>query len=199
MENTSNYGLKRWDGGQWIDCGSETDLSQYYTKTEMDTRLEQTESGIAALSNRITTTAGDAAALAARLEQAELKITPEAITSAVRETGLYQYDAYEGRNYLRSSGDTLTFTNGNLVENGEETSRRYVTLPFSQDLFEHSGNASGERTSPWAAITASGPTPDSGSVIRRRTRKAAFPTATGAGTGGSRTPASFPRTRTGYA
>ena len=60
----------------------------------------------------------------------------------MRETGLYQYGAYEGRNYLRSSGDTLTFTNGNLVENGEETSRRYVTLPFSQDLFEHSGNAS---------------------------------------------------------
>ena len=134
--------LKRWDGAEWVSCGAETDLSQYYTKTEMDTRLEQTDSGIAALSNRITTTAGDAAALAARLEQAELKITPEAITSAVRETGLYQYGAYEGRNYLRSSGDTLTFTNGNLVENGEETSRRYVTLPFSQDLFEHSGNAS---------------------------------------------------------
>ena len=134
--------LKRWDGAEWVSCGAEADLSQYYTKTEMDTRLEQTDSGIAALASRVATTAGDAAALAARLEQAELKITPEAITSAVRETGLYQYGAYEGRNYLRSSGDTLTFTNGNLVENGEETSRRYVTLPFSQDLFEHSGNAS---------------------------------------------------------
>ena len=134
--------LKRWDGAEWVSCGAETDLSQYYTKTEMDTRLEQTDSGIAALASRVATTADDTAALAARLEQAELKITPEAITSAVRETGLYQYGAYEGHNYLRSSGDTLTFTNGNLVENGEETSRRYVTLPFSQDLFAHSGNAS---------------------------------------------------------
>ena len=84
----------------------------------------------------------DTSALSARIQQAELKITPEAITSAVRETGLYQYDAYEGRNYLRRSDAMITFTNGNYVQNGEETANRYVRMILTPDLFEHSINGS---------------------------------------------------------
>ena len=47
--------LRRWNGVEWVACGSETALSQYYTKTELDTRFEQTDGSITAMSNRVTT------------------------------------------------------------------------------------------------------------------------------------------------
>ena len=39
--------LRRWTGTAWVDCGEDIDLSAYYTRTEMDTRFEQTEAAIA--------------------------------------------------------------------------------------------------------------------------------------------------------
>ena len=45
-----------------------------------------------------------------------------------------QYDAYEGRNSLRRSDTMITFTNGNYVQNGEETANRYVRMILTKEL-----------------------------------------------------------------
>ena len=135
--------LKRWDGIAWVDIGSDVDLSAYYTKTELDTRFQQTQEAIMlkadktvtdALGNRLTTaeatlttqagqiaavvsqatdTANDTAALAVRMAAAELKITPDALMTSVRSSTLYRYDRYAGRNYVPLSHQIHTFVNNN--------------------------------------------------------------------------------------
>lgn len=39
--------LKRWDGTAWVAVGPDIDLTEYYTKTQLDTRLTQTDTAIA--------------------------------------------------------------------------------------------------------------------------------------------------------
>ncbi len=81
--------LKRWSGSAWVECGADVDLSAYYTKTEINTRFAQTDQAISAKADSSTVSS-----LGERIEQAEQKVTPEAITSAVTSAALYAYDKY---------------------------------------------------------------------------------------------------------
>ena len=133
--------LKRWNGTAWESCGADVDLSAFYTKTEMDTRFEQTSAAIALKAD--ATTVG---ALEQRVEAAEQKVTPQAITSAVTSSALYAYEKYAGRNYCLNSGNTHTFVD-NRYRNPNGTMTNYTgwNMSVSEDLFAHSGNGANIR------------------------------------------------------
>lgn len=135
--------LKRWNGTAWESCGADVDLSAFYTKTEMDTRFEQTSTAIALKAD--ATTVG---ALEQRVEAAEQKVTPQAITSAVTSSALYAYEKYAGRNYCLNSGNTHTFVD-NRYRNPNGTMTNYTgwNMSVSEDLFAHSGNGANIRIS----------------------------------------------------
>lgn len=135
--------LKRWSGTAWESCGADVDLSAFYTKTEMDTRFEQTGAAIALKAD--ATTVG---ALEQRVEAAEQKVTPQAITSAVTYSALYAYEKYAGRNYCLNSGNTHTFVD-NRYRNPNGTMTNYTgwNMSVSDDLFAHSGNGANIRIS----------------------------------------------------
>lgn len=135
--------LKRWNGSAWESCGADVDLSAFYTKTEMDTRFEQTSTAIALKAD--ATTVG---ALEQRVEAAEQKVTPQAITSAVTSSALYAYEKYAGRNYCLNSGNTHTFVD-NRYRNPNGTMTNYTgwNMSVSEDLFAHSGNGANIRIS----------------------------------------------------
>ena len=135
--------LKRWNGMAWESCGADVDLSAFYTKAEMDTRFEQTSAAIALKAD--ATTVG---ALEQRVEAAEQKVTPQAITSAVTSSALYAYEKYAGRNYCLNSGNTHTFVD-NRYRNPNGTMTNYTgwNMSVSEDLFEHSGNGANIRIS----------------------------------------------------
>ena len=124
--------LKRWNGNAWVDCSEDVDLSAYYTRTEMDTRFEQTDAAIALKADKTTTDS-----LSTRIAQAEQKVTPEAITATVTSSALYAYEKYAGRNYCLNSGETHTFI-GNKYQkpNGVMTTDHHTgTSNVSDDLF----------------------------------------------------------------
>lgn len=135
--------LKRWNGTAWESCGADVDLSAFYTKTEMDTRFEQTGAAIALKAD--ATTVG---ALEQRVEAAEQKVTPQAVTSAVTSSALYAYEKYVGRNYCLNSGNTHTFVD-NRYRNPNGTMTNYTgwNMSVSEDLFAHSGNGANIRIS----------------------------------------------------
>ena len=135
--------LKRWNGTAWESCGADVDLSAFYTKAEMDTRFEQTSAAIALKAD--ATTVG---ALEQRVEAAEQKVTPQAITSAVTSSALYAYEKYAGRNYCLNSGNTHTFVD-NRYRNPNGTMTNYTgwNMSVSDDLFAHSGNGANIRIS----------------------------------------------------
>ena len=135
--------LKRWNGTAWESCGADVDLSAFYTKTEMDTRFEQTSTAIALKAD--ATTVG---ALEQRVEAAEQKVTPQAITSAVTSSALYAYEKYAGRNYCLNSGNTHTFVDNRYRNlNGTMTNYTGWNMSVSEDLFAHSGNGANIRIS----------------------------------------------------
>lgn len=135
--------LKHWSGTAWESCGADVDLSAFYTKTEMDTRFEQTGAAIALKAD--ATTVGT---LEQRVEAAEQKVTPQAITSAVTSSALYAYEKYAGRNYCLNSGNTHTFVD-NRYRNPNGTMTNYTgwNMSVSEDLFAHSGNGANIRIS----------------------------------------------------
>ena len=135
--------LKRWNGTAWEACGADVDLSAFYTKTEMDTRFEQTGAAIALKADKTEITT-----LSTRIEQAEQKVTPQAITSAVTSSALYAYEKYAGRNYCLNSGNTHTFVD-NRYRNPNGTMTNYTgwNMSVSEDLFAHSGNGANIRIS----------------------------------------------------
>lgn len=135
--------LKRWNGTAWESCGADVDLSAFYTKTEMDTRFEQTGAAIALKADKTEITT-----LSTRIEQAEQKVTPQAITSAVTSSALYAYEKYAGRNYCLNSGNTHTFVD-NRYRNPNGTMTNYTgwNMSVSDDLFAHSGNGANIRIS----------------------------------------------------
>lgn len=135
--------LKRWNGTAWESCGADVDLSAFYTKAEMDTHFEQTSAAIALKAD--ATTVG---ALEQRVEAAEQKVTPQAITSAVTSSALYAYEKYAGRNYCLNSGNTHTFVD-NRYRNPNGTMTNYTgwNMSVSEDLFAHSGNGANIRIS----------------------------------------------------
>lgn len=135
--------LKRWNGTVWESCGADVDLSAFYTKTEMDTRFEQTNAAIALKADATTVSN-----LEQRMESAEQKVTPEAITSAVTSSALYAYEKYAGRNYCLNSGNTHTFVDNKYrYASGATSTYTGWNLNVSDDLFEHSGSASNIRLS----------------------------------------------------
>ena len=135
--------LKRWNGTVWKSCGADVDLSAFYTKTEMDTRFEQTNAAIALKADATTVSN-----LEQRVESAEQKITPEAITSAVTSSALYAYEKYAGRNYCLNSGNIHTFVDNKYrYASGATSTYTGWNLNVSDDLFEHSGSASNIRIS----------------------------------------------------
>ncbi len=128
--------LKRWSGSAWVECGADVDLSAYYTKTEINTRFAQTDQAISAKADSSTVSS-----LGERIEQAEQKVSPEAITSAVTSAALYAYEKYSGRNYCLNSGLIHTFVDNQYRNpNGVMTSNTGVTIPVLDDLLAHSGN-----------------------------------------------------------
>ena len=135
--------FKRWNGTAWESCGADVDLSAFYTKTEMDTRFEQTSTAIALKAD--ATTVG---ALEQRVEAAEQKVTPQAITSAVTSSALYAYEKYAGRNYCLNSSNTHTFVD-NRYRNPNGTMTNYTgwNMSVSDDLFAYSGNGANIRIS----------------------------------------------------
>ena len=105
-------------------------------RTETQTALEQTNAAIVLKADKTTTDA-----LSTRIDQAEQKVTPEAITSAVTSAALYAYEKYEGRNYCLNSANVHTFVDNKYrYASGATSTYTGWNLSVSDDLFEHSGN-----------------------------------------------------------
>ncbi len=135
--------LKRWTGSAWVSCGTDVDLSQYYTKTEMNTRLAQTDEAIA-----LKADASTVSSLGTRITTAEQKITPQGIHSLVSSSAAYAYQKYVGRNYCLNSGTVYSFENNRYRNNtGVLTTANYCNLASSPDLFAHSDSATKLRIS----------------------------------------------------
>ena len=101
--------LKRWNGDVWLECGADVDLSDYYTKTQLDTRFSQTEDAIKLKADKTVTDD-----LGNRLETAEATLTTQAeeITAATSRANT-AYNTVNSlvigaRNYFLGSNRTLT-------------------------------------------------------------------------------------------
>ena len=92
--------LKCWSGTVWAECGTDVDLSQYYTKTQMDTKFTQTDAAIALKADSTVTDS-----LGNRLAAAEGSITAQAgqIAAKVSQTDFDDL-TIGGRNLIRDSG-----------------------------------------------------------------------------------------------
>jgi len=130
--STTPHKLKRWNGSAWVECGADVDLSNYYTKTEVNTQITQTQNMIASKADASTVSS-----LGQRVSAAEEKITPEAISQTVASSALYAFEKYAGRNYLLDSGNTLTYTGGYYQQNGGNYGYTKY-LYASDDFFPHS-------------------------------------------------------------
>lgn len=135
--------LYRWDGSDWVLCGVDIDLENYYTKSETNTLFEQTDQAISLKADSSTVSA-----LTTRVTSAEQKITPTAIVSTVRASAQYQYDLNYGRNYVLMSDQSYTFVdNYYRYPSGSTSTYTGITLSVSKDLYEHSGQAANLRLS----------------------------------------------------
>ena len=113
------------------------------TRREMGTRFEQTDAAIALKADQT-----EVNSLSTRVQSAEQKITPQAITATVAASALYAFEKYEGRNYcLESDGPFLFTDNRYYDEDGNATYLVQKTLPVSDDLFSHSNSGSAIRIS----------------------------------------------------
>ena len=157
--SSTPHQLKRWNGSAWVACGANVDLSAYYTKTEMDTKIAQTNSAIALKADSSTVSS-----LGDRLAQAEQKITPEGIAASVTSAAYFAYEKYAGRNYCLNSGNAHTFVDNKYrYANGTTSTYTGWNLSISDDLYAHSNNASRilisfdiKRTNVDASATSSG-------------------------------------------
>ena len=121
----------------------EASLAIGETRREMSTRFEQTDAAIALKADQT-----EVNSLSTRVQSAEQKITPQAITATVAASALYAFDKYEGRNYCLDSDGPFRFT-GNRYYN-EDGSPAYLvqkTLSVSEDLFPHSNGGTAIRVS----------------------------------------------------
>ena len=87
------------------------------TRQEMSTRFEQTDAAIALKADQT-----EVDSLSTRVQSAEQKITPQAITATVAASALYAFEKYEGRNYCLESDGTLdrVFDNRYYDEDGTQ-------------------------------------------------------------------------------
>lgn len=138
--------MYRFVDGQFKSIGQvacEAFISVNETRTEMQTKFEQTSSALALKADSSTVSA-----LGERVSAAEQKVTPEAITSAVTSAALYAYDKYPGRNYCLNSSNVHTFVDNRYrYPSGASSSYTGWSLAVSDDLFAHSGNAASIRIS----------------------------------------------------
>ena len=113
------------------------------TRREMSTHFEQTDAAIALKADQT-----EVHALSTRVQSAEQKITPQAITATVAASALYAFEKYEGRNYcLESDGPFLFTDNRYYNEDGSPAYLVQKTLSVSEDLFAHSNNGTAIRVS----------------------------------------------------
>lgn len=138
--------MYRFVDGQFMSMGQvacEAFVNVNETRTEMQTKFEQTSAALALKADSTTVSA-----LGERVSAAEQKVTPEAITSAVTSAALYAYEKYEGRNYCLNSGNEHTFVDNRYRNaNGVITVSTGVSLPVSDDLFAHSSSGANIRIS----------------------------------------------------
>ena len=80
------------------------------TRQEMSTRFEQTDAAIALKADQT-----EVDSLSTRVQSAEQKITPQAITATVAASALYAFEKYEGRNYCLESDGPFLFTRQPLL------------------------------------------------------------------------------------
>ena len=97
-------------------------------RTETETAIEQTNAAIALKADATTVSN-----LEQRVESAEQKVTPEAITSAVTSSALYAYEKYAGRKYCLNSDNTHTFVD-NKYRYAQLCVRLYLQRPDRQLL-----------------------------------------------------------------
>ncbi len=95
-------------------------------RTETQTAIAQTNASIALKADQTTTDA-----LSTRIDQAEQRITPEAIASTVTSAALFAYEKYEERNYCLNSENIHTFVDNQYRNpNGVMTSNTGICLKF---------------------------------------------------------------------
>ena len=112
------------------------------TRREMSTRFEQTDTAIALKADQT-----EVHALSTRVQSAEQKITPQAITAAVAASASFVHEKYEGRNYCLGSGGEFTFISNRYYEDGKATSLTLKSLAVSDDFFAHSQSGASIRIS----------------------------------------------------
>ena len=112
------------------------------TRQEMSTRFEQTDAAIALKADQT-----EVDSLSTRVQSAEQKITPQAITATVAASALYAFEKYEGRNYCLDSGNEFTFISNRYYEDGKATSLTLKSLAVSDDFFAHSQSGASIRIS----------------------------------------------------
>ena len=112
------------------------------TRREMGTRFEQTDAAIALKADQT-----EVHALSTRVQSAEQKITPQAITATVAASASFVHEKYEGRNYCLGSGGEFTFISNRYYEDGKATSLTLKSLAVSDDFFAHSQNGASIRIS----------------------------------------------------
>ena len=126
-----------------VASGNDASVAVGETRQEMSPRFEQTDAAIALKADQT-----EVHALSTRVQSAEQKITPQAITATVAASALYAFEKYEGRNYcLESDGPFLFTDNRYYDEDGSATYLVQKTLPVSDDLFSHSSSGSAIRIS----------------------------------------------------
>ena len=112
------------------------------TRREMGTRFEQTDAAIALKADQT-----EVNSLSTRVQSAEQKITPQAITATVAASASFVHEKYEGRNYCLGSGGEFTFISNRYYEDGKATSLTLKSLAVSDDFFAHSQSGASIRIS----------------------------------------------------
>ena len=112
------------------------------TRQEMSTRFEQTDAAIALKADQT-----EVDSLSTRVQSAEQKITPQAITATVAASASFVHEKYEGRNYCLGSGGEFTFISNRYYEDGKATSLTLKSLAVSDDFFAHSQSGASIRIS----------------------------------------------------
>lgn len=126
--------LKRWDGALWVEVGSDVDLSDYYTKTDLNTRFEQTNESIALKADATVTNS-----LGERLETAEATLTTQAgeitaVVSKANGTSTALSNLTVGtRNYLLDSYTTVAINSPDAFVSAATDRKMMIADDFYTD------------------------------------------------------------------
>ncbi len=124
--------LSRWNGSHWISVGA--DLSDYYTKVEMQTRLQQTDEAVALKADKsITDNLGN------RLEEAETALITQAEGITANATRITTVSsnltslAIGSRNYVLNSHQTIEIVNAADYTNAYPAKTLVISPDFLKD------------------------------------------------------------------